>query len=261
VKASQREQELKRERERLEREGAKEQRVKLREMEQKVESLLKDFEFHAREAVNAVQDRAATLKLSKDAERRIAKLRREFKEQFNNTVVGHTTGADAGDPNAQPHIVKHVTEGDVVKLKSLGRTGTVKRRFEDDTFEIEIGFMKMRVPRQDIAEVAARATESPVKAARARGISVSLADEDISAPSEINVIGRTVDEASSEVEKFVDRAFLAGLPRVRIVHGSGMGILRKAIRQMLQKHPHVATVTEPPQNEGGAGATVVEFRE
>jgi DNA mismatch repair protein MutS2 len=70
-----------------------------------------------------------------------------------------------------------------------------------------------------------------------------------------------VDEASSEVEKFVDRAFLAGLPRVRIVHGSGMGILRKAIRQMLQKHPHVATVTEPPQNEGGAGATVVEFRE
>jgi DNA mismatch repair protein MutS2 len=100
-----------------------------------------------------------------------------------------------------------------------------------------------------------------VKAARARGISVSLADEDISAPSELNVIGRTVDEASSEVEKFVDRAFLAGLPRVRIVHGSGMGILRKAIRQMLQKHPNVATVTEPPQNEGGAGATVVEFRE
>jgi DNA mismatch repair protein MutS2 len=261
VKASQREQELKRERERLEREGAKEQRLKLREMEQKLESVLKDFEFHAREAVNAVQDRAASLKLSKDAERRIAKLRREFKEQFNNTVVGHTTGADAGDPNAQPHIVKHVTEGDVVKLKSLGRTGTVKRRFDDDTFEIEIGFMKMRVPRQDIAEVTARASESPVKAARARGISVSLADEDVSAPSELNVIGRTVDEASSEVEKFVDRAFLAGLPRVRIVHGSGMGILRKAIRQMLQKHPNVATVTEPPQNEGGAGATVVEFRE
>jgi DNA mismatch repair protein MutS2 len=261
VKAAQREQELKRERERLEREGAKEQRLKLREMEEKLESLLKDFEFHAREAVNAVQDRAASLKLSKDAERRIAKLRREFKEQFNNTVVGHTTGADAGDPNAQPHIVKHVTEGDVVKLKSLGRSGTVKRRFDDDTFEVEIGFMKMRVPRQDIAEVMARASESPVKAARARGISVSLADEDYSAPSELNVIGRTVDEASSEVEKFMDRAFLAGLPRVRIVHGSGMGILRKAIRQMLQKHPHVATVTEPPQNEGGAGATVVEFKE
>jgi DNA mismatch repair protein MutS2 len=79
-------------------------------------------------------------------------------------------------------------------------------------------------------------------------------------PSEINVIGRTVDEATSEVEKFVDRAFLAGMPRVRIVHGSGMGILRKALRQYLQKHPHVESVTEPPSNEGGGGATVVELR-
>jgi DNA mismatch repair protein MutS2 len=70
-----------------------------------------------------------------------------------------------------------------------------------------------------------------------------------------------VDEATSAVEKFIDRAFLAGLTRVRIVHGSGMGILRKALRQYLQKHPHVATVSEPQQNEGGAGATVVELRE
>ena len=76
-------------------------------------------------------------------------------------------------------------------------------------------------------------------AARARGISVSLENEGANAPSEINVIGHTVDDATREVEKFVDRAFLAGLPRVRVVHGSGMGILRKALRQMLQQHPHV----------------------
>jgi DNA mismatch repair protein MutS2 len=47
---------------------------------------------------------------------------------------------------------------------------------------------------------------------------------------------------------------------VRVVHGSGMGILRRALRQYLQGHPHVASVTEPPQQEGGAGATVVELR-
>jgi DNA mismatch repair protein MutS2 len=47
---------------------------------------------------------------------------------------------------------------------------------------------------------------------------------------------------------------------VRIVHGSGMGILRKALRQALQQHPHVESVAEPPQNEGGGGATVVELR-
>ena len=80
-----------------------------------------------------------------------------------------------------------------------------------------------------------------MKAARARGISVSLQSDvsDLTMPTEINVIGRTVDEATSEVEKFVDRAFLAGMPKVRIVHGSGMGILRKALRQYLQKHPHI----------------------
>jgi DNA mismatch repair protein MutS2 len=105
-----------------------------------------------------------------------------------------------------------------------------------------------------------RAAENPVAAARSKGVSVVLESERENVPSEINVIGHTVDDAAREVEKFIDRAFLAGLPRVRIVHGSGMGILRTALRQYLQKHPHVETVAEPPQQEGGAGATVAELR-
>src|SRR5437660_3895219 len=255
-----REEELEREKKRLETEGRKDQQAKVREMEKKLESVLRDFEYHAREAVNAIQDRAAAQKLSRDAERRIAKLRREFREQFDSTVVAHTTGADEGDPNAQPQLVKHVSEGDTVKLKSVGRPALVARRLDDNHFEVEIGVMKMKIARDDIAEVLVRASESPVKAARARGISVSLESEDRNVPSEINVIGRTVDDATREVERFVDRAFLAGLPQVRVVHGSGMGVLRKALRQYLQKHPHVESISEPPQNEGGAGATVVELR-
>jgi len=254
-----REQEVQREKQRLAGEGRKEQQTKIKEMEKKLESLLRDFEYHARETVNAIQDRAAAQKLSKDAERRISKLRREFREQFDSAVVAHSTGADQGDPNAQPQTVKHVSEGDTVKLKSVGRPALVTRRIDDHHFEVEIGAMKMKIARDDIAEVLARASESPVKAARARGISVSLESENQNVPSEINVIGRTVDDATREVEKFVDRAFLAGLPRVRVVHGSGMGILRKALRQYLQSHPHVESITEPPQNEGGGGATVVEL--
>ena len=230
-------------------------------MEKKLESLLRDFEYHAREAVNAVQDRAAAQKLSKDAERRIAKLRREFREQFDSTVVAHSTGADQGDPHAQPQLVKHVSEGDTVKLKSTGRSARIARKIDDNHFEVEMGALKMKIGRDDIAEVlaAARPAETPVKAARARGISVSLENEGGNVPSEINVIGKTVDDASREVEKFVDRAFLAGLPRVRVIHGSGMGILRKALRQLLQQHPHVVTVAEAPQQEGGGGATLVEL--
>jgi len=253
-----REREIAAERKRLEADGLKEQRQRVREMEKKLNEVLNDFEYRAREVVQAVQDRAASLKLSKDAERRIAKLRREFKEQFDSTVVAHTTGADEGDPNARPGEVKHVAEGDTVKLKSLGRNAQVTRKIDDNTLEVEMGAMKMRVPRSDVAEVVARASDSPVKAARARGFAISIEDESV--PGEINVIGQNVDQATAAVEKFVDRAFLAGMPRVRIVHGSGMGVLRKALRQYLQKHPHVATIIDPPQNEGGAGATVVELR-
>ena len=126
-------------------------------MEKKLESLLRDFEYHAREAVNAVQDRAAAQKLSKDAERRIAKLRREFREQFDSTVVAHSTGADHGDPNAQPQVVKHVSEGDTVKLKSTGRSAQVVRKIDDNHFEVEMGAMKMKIARDDIAEVLASA--------------------------------------------------------------------------------------------------------
>jgi DNA mismatch repair protein MutS2 len=262
AKLKAREQELEREKQHLVAEGRKEQQAKTREMEKKLETLFRDFEYHAREAVNAVQDRAAAQKLSKDAERRIAKLRREFREQFDATVVAHATGADRDDPHAQPALVRHVAEGDTVKLKSMGRAGVVKKKLDDHHFEVEIGSMKMRIAREDIAEVIARVPDSPVQAARARGIKVTLESDtsDLTTPTEINVIGQNVDDATREVEKFVDRAFLAGMPKVRIVHGSGMGILRKALRQYLQKHPHVESVSEAPQNEGGGGATVVELR-
>jgi DNA mismatch repair protein MutS2 len=261
-----REEELEREKALLAAEGKKDQQAKVREMEKKLESVLRDFEYHARESINVIQDRAAAQKLSKEADRRVAKLRREFREQFDSTVVAHVTGSDQGDPNAQPQIVKYVSEGDMVKLKSTGRPARVERRIDDQHFEVQIGAMKMRIARDDIAEVLsssvsdARSGDSPVKAARAHGISVSLENEGANVPSEINVIGRTVDEATREVERFVDRAFLAGLARVRVVHGSGMGILRKALRQSLQQHPHVESVSEPPHNEGGGGATVVELR-
>ena len=256
----QREQEVARERSRLEAEGLKEQREKIRDLEKKLDSLMRDFEYHAREAVAAVQDRAAAQKLGKEAERRISRARREFREQFNQTVVAHTTGADEGDENARPHVVARVSLGDTVQLKSLGRTGKVVRKLEGDALEVQVGPMKMRIPLDDVAAVIGQAANNPVNAARSKGINVHLRDDEATAPNEINVIGRNVDEATAEVEKFVDRAFLAGLSHIRVVHGSGMGILRRALREYLKRHPQVVGVTEPPQNQGGGGATEVELK-
>jgi DNA mismatch repair protein MutS2 len=254
------------ERKKLEREGDVEIRNRTRELETKLGSLLKDFEFQMRENVRAVEDRAAQQKMSKEAERRIVRLRREFQESFNQTVVAHRTGADQGDANAQLHVLKHVAPGDQVLLKSMNKVAIVQREVEKDVFEVALGPIKMRVKRDDLADARGAAASSkpdPLAAARRqKGVHVSIASANTDdMRMEINLIGRTVDEATEELEKYLDRAFLAGMPRVRVIHGHGAGILRRGVREFLKSHPHVATVAEAPQNEGGMGATVVELRQ
>jgi DNA mismatch repair protein MutS2 len=259
----QRERELSRERARLEVEGRVEQKARTKELEGKLNSLIEDFAYQLRETVKAIDDKAVAQKIARDSDRRMATLRRQFSEQFNSTVVAHTNRADRNDPAAQPHIPKGIKVGDLVKLKSLGRQARVDRIIDPKTFEVSMGQLKMRAAIDDIAEVESVKVITPLEAARKRGgITVATADNDADyMTSEINVIGRTADEAQVEVERFLDRAFLAGLPRIRIVHGTGMGVLRRTLREFLRNHPQVTTVTEPPQNQGGQGATEVELRQ
>ena len=261
---------LNQERARLAREGDVELRSRVRELENKLSSLLKDFEFQMRENVRAVEDRAAQQKLSKEAERRINRMRREFQESFNQTVVAHRTGADQGDANAQPHILKHIAVGDQVRIKSMNKIAVVQREVEKDLFEVALGPIKMRVKRDELSEPSrsgegssASSNANPLAAARQQKnvhVSITSANTD-DMRMEINLIGRTVDEATEELEKYLDRAFLAGLPRVRVIHGHGAGILRRGVREFLRNHPHVAGIEEAPQNEGGMGATLVDLRQ
>jgi DNA mismatch repair protein MutS2 len=254
----------------LAREGDVELRNRTRELETKLASLLKDFEFQMRETVRAIEDRAGQQKLSKEAERRILRLRREFQESFNQTVFAHRSGADQGNADAQPHILKHIAAGDRVLLKSMNKIAVVQREIEKDLFEVALGTIKMRVKRDECSapsplggESALENRPNPLGAARKQKnvhVTVSSASTD-EMRMEINLIGRTVDEATQELEKYLDRAFLAGLPRVRVIHGHGAGILRRGVREFLNSHPHVATIVEAPQNEGGQGATLVELRQ
>jgi DNA mismatch repair protein MutS2 len=259
----QHERELSREKARVEVEGRVEQKARTKELEGKLNSLIEDFAYQLRETVKAIDDKAVAQKIARDSDRRMATLRREFSEQFNSTVVAHTNRADKNDPAAQPHIPKGIKVGDLVKLKSLGRQARVERIIDVKNFEVSMGPMKMRASIEDIAEVESIKVVTPLEAARKRGgITVATIHNDTDyMTSEINVIGRTADEAQTEVERFLDRAFLAGLPRIRIVHGTGMGVLRRTLREYLRSHPHVTTVTEPPQNQGGQGATEVELRQ
>ena len=258
-----RERELSREKARLAVEGRMEQKARTKELEAKLESLMQDFEFQLKETVKAIDDKTVSQKIAKDSAARMNRLRREFSEQFNSTVVAHNTGADKNDPAAQPHLPKGIKVGDLVKLKSMGRQARVERVIDAKNYEVSMGPMKMRIAIDDIAEVETVKVVTPLEAARRRGgITVATTHDDTDyMTSEINVIGRTADEAQTEVERFLDRAFLAGLPRIRIVHGTGMGILRRTLREFLRSHPHVTTVSEPAHNQGGQGATEVELRQ
>jgi len=252
---------LNQERARLTREGDIEQRKRVRELEQQLSALMKDFEFQMRENVRAIDDRVSQQKLSKEAERRIQRMRREFEERFQ-TVAAQRGGTDQASAEQTP--LRNVAPGDQVTIRSMNKVAVVQREVEKDLFEVALGPIKMRVKRADLCEVkAAPNLADPLAAARkVKNVHVTVTN----APSEemrmeINLIGRTVDEATDDLEKYLDRAFLAGMPRVRVIHGHGAGILRRGVREFLKSHPHVATIAEAPQNEGGQGATVVELRQ
>ena len=150
-------------------EGRVEQKARTKELEAKLNSLIENFAYQLRETVKAIDDKALAQKFARDSDRRMATLRREFSEQFNSTVVAHTSRADRNDPAAQPHIPKGIKVGDLVKLKSLGRQARVDRVIDAGTFEVSIGPMKMRAGIADIAGVESVKAVTPLEAARKRG--------------------------------------------------------------------------------------------
>lgn len=249
------------EREYVQQEGRREQQARTRELERQLAELIKNFEAQLRDTVRAIDDKTIAQKIAKDSALRIARMRREFSEQFQTKIEAHSAAgvtAKADQRNRQNGGLK---AGDLVRLRSLGREGVVVRVIDEKTVEVSFGTMKSRVPRSDIAEFTSVREPSAASMHRRRGGVTVAGNESDDLMSEINVIGRSADEAESEVERFVERAFLAGLPSVRVVHGVGMGILRRTLREYLRKHPHVTGVEEPAYNEGGQGVTMVRLRQ
>ena len=79
--------------------------------------------------------------------------------------------------------------------------------------------------------------------------------------TEINLIGKNLDEASDLMNKYIDDAFLAGLKTVHVIHGRGEGILRNGLRQELRRNKHVKSFKSAPYNDGGDGCTIVELKD
>jgi len=121
---------------------------------------------------------------------------------------------------------------------------------------VEAGYLKMRVPAADIEEVISKVPAQT----RSSSITFNQGPEFATSIREINLIGQRAEEACERVDKFLDTAALGQAELVRIVHGHGMGILRKAIAELLGRNPHVAKFYAARPEEGGTGATIVELK-
>jgi DNA mismatch repair protein MutS2 len=143
--------------------------------------------------------------------------------------------------------------GSRVQVGGLGLQGVVLEMHNKQA-EIDVRGKRMRVPLRDLHLIAGSAAAAPVR------VSVDLQPREGSL-SELNVIGCTVDEALTRVERFLDESTVTDAHELRIVHGHGTGQLRRAITSMLKEHPLVAGVATAPQNQGGGGATIVTLKD
>ena len=236
----------------LAREWEKRETAKLKELERRTEQALARFEEQAQETIGKMAQTTDRRKAEQDAQRRVSKVKREMREDFRTTVLA--TQDDSRQDRIQP---LRIEEGVRVRLKDVREPARVRRKLGADRIEVEAGFMKMQVSIDDVIEVLPEAAASKLP----QGVSYKPAPELSPVHQEINVIGQRAEQARDAVDEFLDRAVMATASRVRIVHGHGMGVLKKVIAELLGSHPHVAKFYPAPQQEGGAGATIVELKE
>jgi DNA mismatch repair protein MutS2 len=233
----------------LKAESERREAAKLKELERRCDLVLEKFESQAREVIEKI----ASAGEQKKALRSVARAKREVREEFDVTVLA--TQAEARQGEVAPPAL---AEGARVRLRGIREPARVRRLIGADVLEVEAGRLRMQVSRDDVLEVLPEAGEGP---RLPRGVSFESAPEAAAGAQEINVIGLRAEEAVARVDKFLDSAVLAGLERLRIVHGFGMGVLRRVIGELLGANPNVEKFYPAPPGEGGAGATIVELKE
>jgi DNA mismatch repair protein MutS2 len=182
------------------------------------------------------------------------------------------TGAAGGAAGAnEPVRAEQIVPGVEVHVRGLKQPVRV-RQFDGRAAEVQAGPLRMKVAMQDIVAVVQRGEglgargEQGGESGKRRGGSarrnavVVHAESGSDAAEEINVIGKTVEEATEWVDKFLDNAALAGKPRVRIIHGHGTGALRRGLAEFLKTHPLVESIAAEDAERGGNAITIVELR-
>jgi DNA mismatch repair protein MutS2 len=250
---------LEEERRKLRAEWVERQQKRIKELEEKFIEMQKRFDENVTRVIEAVKQRELRAQLEKSSRRKLQDVRGEAREELNAAVVQtlSESQADLGTlPAAQPVRIDQLQSGARIRLRGFNKP-VIFRRLDGSSAEIEAGPLRMKVATDEIigVEQPTATTKSSIAAPPA-----VRAPAREGAADEINVIGSTVEEASERVDKFLDDAALAHLPRVRIVHGHGTGALRKGLAQFLKTHPLVASQSFEADDRGGKAITVVELR-
>lgn len=214
-----------------------------------LERELRDFRRRAGKAVQRIEDSAQR----SDAEKRRARAERELAAR--RRVVERPSVRR--DNAARGPVPESIRPGMRVLVSTLGQVGQVEECVGEEV-TVRVGGMTVRVERRDLRSVDSTAHgDSPVPGRVSVRTSFSTAD---SSAAELELIGKTIDEGLRELDRFLDRAALAGHDEVRVVHGHGTGRLRQAVRRFLADHPHVRKHRPGRSGEGGDASTIVSLR-
>jgi len=245
----------------LEIEAGKKEKARQKQFEHELASTIDDFERQSKAFIQTLEDKALKSKLDKERSARKAEMNRAILSKVKSP--GSKIGNVASEAETRP-FGSVQGAADTIRVGSpvitpFGNIGTVEK-IDREVAEVLVGGMRLREKITNLRPVTDE--EKPrAKKAETRPVgSVLRIDNDRDADAELNLIGQTTADAEYEIDRFLDEAYLASLPRVRIIHGFGTGALKNFVHHFLKGHPHIERFGFAPPDQGGNGATIAELK-
>ena len=248
-------------------EARKKEKERRKQIEQELAQTIEEFERQSKAFLNTIEDKALKAKLDKEKQARKAELNRAVMSKIQSPQKSNKWAAFSGQPNSTDENEPQTTDKPIAVgsrvITSFGNIGTVER-MDKEVAEVLVGGMRLREKIANLQAVAE--TESQKQQSlgeklqnQAKQSKLRLDTEDMNA--ELNLIGKTTADAEYEIDRFLDEAYIAALPRVRIIHGFGTGALKNFVHHFLKGHPHVSKFAFAPSDQGGNGATIAELKQ
>lgn len=226
----------------------------LREANEKAKEILQEAKDVADETIRDFNKAGAGTDI-----RELEKKRQKVRDKINEKNERLSLGANKKPPEKKTLDPKKLKKGDTVKIVSMGLKGTVSTLPDaKGALFVQCGIMRTQTNVRDLVLIdEATVTTPTVQRTGAGRIKMS---KTLSVSTEINLLGKTVDEALPALDKYLDDAYLAHLPSVRVVHGKGTGALRSAVHNHLKRLKYVREFRLGEYGEGDAGVTIVTFK-